>query len=153
MRALPFIEDGTVPVEQLDTYIKGIHQLFRKHQLHVAVWGHAGDGNLHVQPFLDLAQIGDRQKMFKVMDEYYALIVQLGGTTSGEHGDGRIRAPYLRYVYGSEVYAVMQKVKAIFDPYELLNPGVKFGSSLDDLKGSLRQEYTLGHLYNHLPRT
>jgi len=153
LRALPIIEDGVVPVDKLEIYIAGIYQLFKKHQLNVAVWGHAGDGNLHVQPFLDLAQIGDRQKLFRLMDEYYQFILKLGGTPAGEHGDGRLRTPYLPLVYGNDMYAVMQKVKLIFDPHNILNPGVKFGTSIDDLKTMLRQEYSLGHLYDHLPRT
>lgn len=153
LRAIPVIEDGVVPVKKLELYILGIYQLFKKYQLNVAVWGHAGDGNLHVQPFLDLAQIGDRQKLFRLMDEYYSFVVKLGGSTSGEHGDGRLRAPFLAQVYGKEVYEAMTKVKAAFDPYGILNPGVKFGTSLDDLKGSLRQEYSLGHLHQYLPRT
>lgn len=153
LRAVPVIEDGVVPVDKLEIYIAGIYQLFKKHHLNVAVWGHAGDGNLHVQPFLDLGQIGDRQKLFRLMDEYYRFIFKLGGTTAGEHGDGRLRAPYLPYVYGQDMYDVMQKVKQIFDPHNILNPGVKFDTGLDDLKGMLRQEYSLGHLYNHLPRT
>lgn len=153
LRAVPVIEDGVVPVDKLEIYIAGIYQLFKKHHLNVAVWGHAGDGNLHVQPFLDLAQIGDRQKLFRLMDEYYRFITKLGGTPAGEHGDGRLRAPYLAQAYGPEMYAVMQKVKGIFDPHNILNPGVKFDTSLDDLKGMLRQEYSLGHLYSHLPRT
>ncbi len=153
LRALPVIEDGIVPVDKLELYITGIYQLFKKHQLNAAVWGHAGNGNLHIQPFLDLAQIGDRQKLFRLMDEYYNFVVKLGGSTTGEHGDGRLRAPYLPLVYGPEMYAVLQKVKNVFDPYDILNPGVKFGTQLDDLKGMLRSEYSLGHLYNHLPRT
>ena len=153
LRAVPVIEDGVVPVDQLEVYIQGIYALFKKYQLNVAVWGHAGDGNLHVQPFLDLAQIGDRQKLFRLMDEYYELVVKLGGSTTGEHGDGRLRAPYLSLVFGKEMHEVMAKVKAAFDPYDTLNPGVKFGTTLDDLKGSLRQEYSLGNLHGHLPRT
>lgn len=153
LRAVPFIEDGVVPVDQLETYVTGIYALFAKYRLNVAVWGHAGDGNLHVQPFLDLGQIGDRQKLFKLADEYYALVIRLGGTTAGEHGDGRLRAPYLPYVYGQEMYEALAKVKQACDPHDILNPGVKFGTSPDELKGMLRQEYSLGHLYNHLPRT
>ncbi len=153
LRAVPVIEDGVVPVEKLELYILGIYQLFKKYQLNVAVWGHAGDGNLHVQPFLDLAQLGDRQKLFKLMDEYYDFVTKLGGSTSGEHGDGRLRAPYLKNVYGQEMYDVMAKVKSAFDPYNTLNPGVKFGTTFDDLKGQLRQEYSLGNLHHHLPRT
>jgi FAD/FMN-containing dehydrogenase len=153
LRAIPFIEDGVVPVAQFEAYITGIYELFRKYHLNVAIWGHAGDGNLHIQPFLDLSQVGDRQKVFKLADEYYSLVIKLGGTTSGEHGDGRLRAPFLPYVYGKEMYAVLRKIKECFDPHNILNPGVKFGTSTDDLKGMLRQEYSLGHLYNHLPRT
>lgn len=153
LRAIPVIEDGIVPVEKLELYITGIYQLFKKHQLNVAVWGHAGNGNLHIQPFLDLAQIGDRQKLFRLMDEYYSFVIKLGGSTTAEHGDGRLRAPYLAAVYGADMYAVLKKVKNVFDPYDILNPGVKFGTELDDLKAMLRSEYSLGHLYNHLPRT
>jgi FAD/FMN-containing dehydrogenase len=153
LRALPIIEDGVVPVDKLEIYIAGIYQLFKKYQLNVAIWGHAGDGNLHVQPFMDLAQIGDRQKLFRLMDEFYRFIFKLGGTSTGQHGDGRLRAPYLPYVYGQDMYDVMKKVKAVFDPYSILNPGVKFDTSLDDLKGMLRQEYSHGQVYNHLPRS
>lgn len=153
LRAVPVIEDGVVPPDQLEVYVTGIYQLFKKYQLNVAVWGHAGDGNLHVQPFLDLSQLGDRQKLFRLMDEYYRFVIKLGGTTSGEHGDGRLRAPYLPLVYGVEAYEVLQKVKSIFDPYNILNPGVKFDTTLDDLKTMLRQEYSLGNLHDHLPRT
>jgi len=153
VKAIPIIEDGVVPVEKLEEYVTGIYQLFKKHHLNVAVWGHAGDGNLHVQPFFDLAQIGDRQKVFKLMNEYYALVLGLGGSTTGEHGDGRLRAPYLRSVYGDDVYTLFLKVKQIFDPYDLLNPGVKFGTSLDDVKGLLRSEYSLGRLHHFSPHS
>lgn len=153
VRAIPFIEDGVVPVSQFEAYLMGIYDLFERYHLNVAVWGHAGDANLHIQPFLDLNQIGDRQKVFKLAEEYYALVISLGGTTTGEHGDGRLRAPYLPYVYGTDMYTVLRKIKEACDPHNILNPGVKFGTSTDDLKGMLRQEYSLGHLYSHLPRT
>lgn len=153
LRAIPIIEDGVVPPDKLDVYMRGIYQLFNKYHLNVALWGHAGDGNLHMQPFLDLSQIGDRQKAFKLMDEYYDFVISLGGSTTGEHGDGRLRAPYLERMYGSEVYAVFQKVKNIFDPYGILNPGVKLGTTIDDVKSMLRQEYSLAHLFQHSPRT
>jgi len=153
LKAIPIIEDGVVPVDQLEAFVTGVYQLFRKHHLRVAVWGHAGDGNLHVQPFLDLAQLGDRQKAFRLMDEYYALVLGLGGTTSGEHNDGRLRGPYLERLYGPEIYATFQKVKRIFDPHNMLNPGVKVNVTLDDVKPLLRSSYTVHHLYQHMPRT
>lgn len=153
LKAVPIIEDGVVPVDQLEAFVNGVYQIFQKHHLRVAVWGHVGDANLHVQPFLDLAQLGDRQKVFRLMEEYYALVLGLGGTTSGEHNDGRLRAPYLERQYGPEIYALFQKVKQIFDPHAMLNPGVKIDVTLDDIKPLLRSEYTVRHLYQHLPRS
>jgi FAD/FMN-containing dehydrogenase len=152
-RAVPIIEDAAVPPEQLRALIEGVYDLFKKNGLTPAIWGHAGDGNIHLAPYLNLAQVGDRQKAFRLMDEYYKLVVSLGGTTSGEHNDGRLRAPYLESVYGSEVFALFQKVKQIFDPYGTLNPGVKLGTSLDDLKAIIRPDYGLAHFYDHLPRS
>jgi FAD/FMN-containing dehydrogenase len=153
LKAVPIIEDGIVPSEKLGELMAGVYKLFSAAQLQVAVWGHAGDGNLHMQPFLDLAQLGDRQKAFKLIDEYYKLVISLGGSTSGEHNDGRLRAPYLEKLYGADVYALFQKVKTLFDPYGTLNPGVKIGVTLDDIKPLVRNEYSMNHLYDHMPRS
>lgn len=152
-RALPIVEDGAVPTEKFEAFLKGIYGIFDKNHLQAAVWGHAGDANLHIQPYLDLSQIGDRQTAFRVMDEYYKLVIELGGTTTGEQGDGRLRGPYLPKMYGPEVYELFRKVKAIFDPHGTLNPGVKVNVTIDDTKPLLRQEYSLGHLHQHLPRS
>lgn len=153
MKALPIIEDGVVPVQNFERYIKGVYEIFARHHLQAALWGHAGNANIHMQPFLDLSQIGDRQKAFKVIDEYYNMVIKLGGSTSGEHSDGRLRAPYLRQLYGEGIYTVLQKVKQIFDPYGTLNPGVKINVTLEDIKPLLRHEYSMDHLYGHLPRS
>jgi FAD/FMN-containing dehydrogenase len=152
-RALPIIEDGIVPMDRFKEYVEGVYALFKRHNLQAAVWGHAGDANLHIQPFLDLAQLGDRQMIFKLLDEYYALVISLGGSTSGEHNDGRLRGAYLEKLYGPDVYDLYRKVKQIFDPYNTLNSGVKINVALEDLKPLLRQEYSLDHLYQHMPRT
>lgn len=153
MKALPIIEDGIVPPERFREYLEGVYQLFTRNHLQVAIWGHAGDANLHMQPFLDLAQVGDRQKTFRIVDEYYNLVISLGGSTSAEHGDGRLRAPYLQKLYGDEVYSLFQKVKQIFDPYGTLNPGVKVNVTMDQVKPLLRNTYSMDHLYDHLPRS
>jgi FAD/FMN-containing dehydrogenase len=151
LKAVPVADDGIVPVDKLEDLIKGIYEIFGKAHLSVAIWGHAGDGQLHLRPFLDLSQLGDRQKAFRLMDEYTKLLTDLGGSTSGELGDGRLRGPYLERVYGAEVYSMFQKVKQIFDPHGTLNPGVKINVTVDDLKPLLRQEYTLYHMYQYLP--
>jgi FAD/FMN-containing dehydrogenase len=153
LKAVPIIEDGIVPPEKLQELINGVYKLFAAERLQIALWGHAGDGNIHMQPFLDLSQVGDRQKAFRIMDAYYQLVIGLGGSTSGEHGDGRLRAPFLQYVYGPDVYQLFEKVKQIFDPYGTLNPGVKVGVKLDDVKPLVRNNYTLNHLYDHMPHS
>lgn len=151
LKAVPVIDDGIVPVEKLESLLNGVYELFKRSHLSVAIWGHAGDGNVHLRPFLDLGQLGDRQKAFRLMDEYTQLLSQLGGSTSGEMGDGRLRGPYLEKLYGSEIYTVFQKVKQVFDPHGTLNPGVKVNITVDDAKSMMRQEYTLDHMYQHLP--
>jgi FAD/FMN-containing dehydrogenase len=152
-RALPIIEDGVVPVERFGEYLENVYKLFDTYKLKISIWGHAGDANLHMQPFLDLAQVGDRQKVFKIVDDYYRMIINMGGSTSGEHNDGRLRAPYLKELYGNDIYGLFQQVKQVFDPHSFLNPGVKMDVELDDIKPLLRQSYSIEHLSDHMPRT
>lgn len=152
-RAVPVIEDGIVPLGKFSEYIKGIHDLFEKHKLDVAIWGHAGDANLHVEPFLDLSKVGDRQKVFKIMDDYYELVLGLGGSTSGEHNDGRLRGSFLPAVYGEQMYELFKKVKKAFDPYGMMNPGVKVDATREEAINLLRKEYSVDHLLDHMPRS
>lgn len=151
-KALPIIEDGVVPKSRMSEYINRTYELFDKYDLDVAIWGHAGDANIHMQPFLDLSLVSDRQKAFKIMDEYYSMVIELGGSTSGEHNDGRLRAPYLEEMYGKDMYRLFERVKDIFDPNGILNPGVKIGVEKKDVASILRKEYSLDHLHDHMPR-
>lgn len=147
------IFDGSVPVDRLREYIKAVTKLFETNNLQAAFWGHAGDGMISVMPKLNVGQVGDRQKMFRLLDEYNKIIKSLHGTISSQAGDGRLRAPYLEQTLGTDVYNLYAKVKKIFDPYGTLNPGVKFGTSVDDIKQNIRSGYSLEHIYDHLPRS
>ncbi len=151
--ALPFIEDAAVPPEKFKLLLGGLYALLKKYRLEVAVWGHAGDANLHVQPLMDLSQLGDRQRLIKLMTEYNALVVKLGGTISAEHNDGRMRAPFMEMQHGEKMFELYVATKKLFDPYDILNPGVKFGTSLKDVVGSLRNSYSIDHLHDYLPYT
>lgn len=151
-RALPFIEDGVVPQTQLSELIRRSYELFAKYGLQAALWGHGGDGNLHIQPLLDLSNAGDRQTIFKLMDDYYQLIFELGGSTTAEHNDGRLRGPYMRQLYGNEMYELFRQVKDVFDPYGILNPGVKIDVDQDSVRKQLRHSYSIDHLYDHMPK-
>lgn len=152
-KALPIIEDGCVPVEKMGEFLDGVYKLLKKQNLEIAVWGHAGDANFHMQPFMDLSKAADRKKVFEVMDEFYALALSLGGTTAGEHNDGLLRAPYLEKLYGKEMYDLFRQVKKICDPRRIFNPRIKLDVSKKDLEGLLRHEYSMKHLYDHMPRT
>jgi FAD/FMN-containing dehydrogenase len=152
-KALPIIDDGVVPLDKLGQFIEGLYELCKKNHVAPALWGSAGDANVRLQPHLDLSQVGDRQKAFRLMDEYYKLVVSLGGTTTGSYNDGRLRAPYLQTLYGDEMYGVFQKVKQIFDPHSILNPGVKVNVKLEDVKPLIRNGYDHQHRYEHLPRS
>jgi len=152
-KAIPIIEDGIVPPERFAELLERVYGLFKTYNLDIAVWGHAGNANLHMQPFFDLSQIGDRQRVFKLMDDYYKIILELGGSITGEHNDGRLRAPYLKMQYGEEMYGLFERIKQIFDPFNTLNPGIKTGTTIQDLQPIMRQEYSMAHLYDHMPRT
>lgn len=151
-RAVPLL-DTAVPVDRVREYIEGLRALLEQLGIPVALWGHVGDGSVQLQPHLDLAQVGDRQKAFRIIEEAQHLAVSMGGTMSALAGDGRLRTPYLERMYGAEVYALLQKVKKIFDPYGTLNAGVKFDTTTEDLKAMLRPDFGLEHVYDHLPRS
>lgn len=149
-KAIPLTDGIMVPLDRLREYFDAVYAMFGTLGLKPAVWGHIGIGALTIQPHLNLAQVGDRQKAFKLMEEHYNLVISLGGTIGSE---GRLRAPSVESMYGVGVYDLLKKVKQIFDPYGTLNPGVKFGTSTDDVKAMLRSDYSFEHLYDHLPRS
>jgi FAD/FMN-containing dehydrogenase len=152
-QALPIVNDAVVPPEQFMELIKGIYDICKNYQLTPALWGQAGDANVSFFPFLDVGQLGDRQKLFRLLDEYYSLVIDLGGSISAEEGDGRLRAPYIEKMYDADIYQLFGKIKQIFDPYNIMNPGVKLGSSIEDNKAILRNSYSLAGKHNYLPRS
>lgn len=150
-KALPIIEDGVVPLEVMPQFLEEAYKLFKKYDLEIAVWGHAGNGNFHMQPFMNLDVAADRKRVFELMNDFYRMVIEMGGSTCGEHNDGRIRAPYLKRLYGEQLYEIFAEVKKIFDPLDILNPGVKIGVKMQDLPKQLRKEYSMNHLAEHLP--
>lgn len=151
--SVPVIEDVAVPHGALPNLLKEADKLFHEYHLALAVWGHAGDANVHVYPSFDLSKAADKQRMIKLMSDYYKLVVSLGGTISGEHNDGRLRAPFVRMQVGDDLVNLFTKLKKGFDPHGVLNPGVKTGVELKDVVEMMRKEYSLAHLTEHLPRT
>jgi len=122
-RPVPFIEDVSVENDKLAEYIAGLQKIGKKIDIAMSFYGHAGDGELHIRPYLDLGEQGDIEKMTRIADEVFPLAWSLGGTVSGEHAVGLVRAAFLRRQYGDEFYNLLCGIKKIFDPNGLLNPG------------------------------
>ncbi len=152
-RALPIIDDAVVPGSQLGALLTGIDEMMqRNNQFVFAVSGSTLSGVVHVLPHLDISQIGDRQKAFRMLDEFYKLVISLGGSMSADHGDGRLRGALLSYQYGERAVELFTSIKTIFDPFNIMNPGVKIGSTLDGIKPLLRTNYAARQNLQYMPR-
>jgi FAD/FMN-containing dehydrogenase len=123
-RSLQVIEDGCVPIERMSEYIRTVRRAAAERNLPVVMFGHAGDGHIHVNLLPNVTQRDWEQAVVSLMEEVTDAIIRLGGTPSGEHGDGRLRAGLLDRVYGPEVTELFRLVKQSFDPLGILNPGI-----------------------------
>lgn len=136
-RSMQVIEDGCVPLPALGDYVRTVRDTARKLELTVVIFGHAGDGNVHVNVLPELARPDWPARIETLYREVNQAAIRLGGTISGEHGDGRLRAPLLESLYGAEITGLFRRVKTAFDPLGIFNPGVKLadgGSPLQQLK-------------------
>lgn len=126
-RKTSFIEDVCVPVKRLPAYIKGLRAILERNGIRFSLYGHAASGNIHCATFVDLTDLHQYRLVDTVATEVYDLAIELGGTLSGEHGDGFVRTPFLERLYGTDVFALFRTVKEIFDPQFILNPGKIIG--------------------------
>ena len=124
LRSVQFIEDSVVPLEQVPAYLEGLDALLEENSLEAVVFGHLGDGNLHVNPLVDVRRSGWRKEMAILLERTAELVASLDGTLTGEHGDGRIRAPYLPRIWGKRWEEAFRQVKRALDPADVFNPGV-----------------------------
>ena len=120
-----FIEDSVVPPPAFARYLEGLERILLDARLDAVVFGHAGDANVHTNPLLDLAQPDWVSRARSVLAEVTELVRALGGTLSGEHGDGRLRAPLLPRIWPAPIVKAFREVKDTLDPRGTLNPGVK----------------------------
>ena len=126
-RALPFIEDVTVHPSEVPAYVDFLQKLFDREKIEAVMYGHVGDGNIHARPLLDPKDRDDLRTMQRLYDEVSGYVRGIRGSMSGEHGDGLLRTPYLREMYGETVYSLFSLVKNAFDPGGVMNPGKKVG--------------------------
>jgi FAD/FMN-containing dehydrogenase len=125
LKSMQFIEDAAVPPEQLAPYVRGVRKALEERGIKGVIFGHAGDAHVHVNPLIDCSDESWRKTVEDVLEEVTELVSRLGGTLSGEHGDGRLRTPLMDRVWHHESRELFKIVKESFDPTGILNPGVK----------------------------
>ncbi len=135
----PFVDDIIVHPDHLPEFLPQLNALFApyKNDMTYTIAGHAGDGNFHIIPLMDLSNARVRKIIPVLMDAVYALVIRYKGSITAEHNDGIIRTPYLEAMYGKEICALFAETKRIFDPNTIFNPHKKVGGT---------KEYAFAHI-------
>lgn len=123
-RSLQVIEDGCVPLAALGAYVAGLRDGAARHGIPVVIFGHAGDGHVHVNALPDTTRAGWHAALHALFEDVTGLLQRLGGVPAGEHGVGRLRAGVLERFYGPDVMRLFAGVKRAYDPLSIFNPGV-----------------------------
>jgi Fe-S oxidoreductase len=123
-RPAAFVEDTAVAPERLNDYVARFGEILERHGLDAGFYGHCSVGCLHIRPYVDVSDPAQVETLGAVAREVVELVGEFDGVNSSEHGDGRIRSAFNPLIFGDELYGAMRKVKGIFDPHNLLNPGV-----------------------------
>ncbi|MFC1855284.1 FAD-binding oxidoreductase [Thermodesulfobacteriota bacterium] len=119
-------EDIVVPCDKLPDAVKMVRTLAKKYDLNIVTFGHAGDGNIHVNTMIDDRNADEVERAKKAVHELFENVIALNGSISGEHGVGTAKAPYLSLELGALEIDLMKRIKSLFDPNNILNPGKIF---------------------------
>ena len=120
---LPFVEDTAVSPHVLPDFVRRFDSIVRKHGTEAGYYGHASVGCLHIRPLINLKNQEGIDRMVAISDEISDLVLEFGGSMSGEHGDGLVRSGYNEKMFGSQIYQAFRDVKTAFDPKKIMNPG------------------------------
>jgi FAD/FMN-containing dehydrogenase/Fe-S oxidoreductase len=123
-KPVAFVEDAAVPPQRLEEFLKRFEQIVANHQTWACYYGHASVGCMHIRPAIDIKDENDLEKMKSIADQVADLVVELGGSISGEHGDGLSRSGFLEKMYGQDLVKLFEEFKKTWDPHGILNPGV-----------------------------
>jgi len=122
-KAVACIEDTAVALQDLPSYINEFTALMKQYDQKAVYYAHAGAGELHLRPVLDLKRQEDVQFFRKITTDVAHLVKKYGGSFSGEHGDGIVRAEFIALQIGKKNYQLLKEIKSVFDPHNILNPG------------------------------
>lgn len=121
-KAVPVIEDTAVDVNDLPFYIRDFNEILKKHGLYSVHYAHAGSGEIHLRPIINL-KTEEGNRLFRVIAEEIATLVKkYNGSLSGEHGDGRLRGEFIRQMVGEKNYRLLKEIKKAWDPHSIFNP-------------------------------
>jgi FAD/FMN-containing dehydrogenase len=119
------IEDTVVNPNVLCDYTHFLLQKYNDNKLDYVIYGHAGNGNLHTRPVVDIESPRELELFDSIADEVFTKVISYGGTITGEHGDGMARTKYIEFMYGLQIVSIFQQIKKLFDPKFIMNPGKK----------------------------
>lgn len=122
IRPLPFIEDVAIPPDALKDFYSQAQRALQRNEVTASLYSHAASGQIHMRPFLPFPRHVDATRMAAISRDIFEIALSVGGTVSGEHGNGIARSGYVEQQYGP-LYPVFQQIKSLFDPEGLLNPG------------------------------
>ncbi len=121
-KAVPVIEDTAVDVDDLPAYIHEFNEILTRHGLHAVHYAHAGSGELHLRPIINLKTEEGNRLFRTIAEEVATLVKKYNGSLSGEHGDGRLRGEFIRQMVGEKNYKLLQEIKRSWDPHNIFNP-------------------------------
>jgi len=126
LKPTTILEDATVPRSEIANMVKAINEIAKKHNVTICTFGHAGDGNLHPTCPTDVRDKEEMKRVDAAFADIFAKAIELGGTITGEHGVGMMKAPFLEWKLGIEGILIMRAIKQSFDPHNIMNPGKIF---------------------------
>ncbi|WP_108670201.1 glycolate oxidase subunit GlcD [Peribacillus acanthi] len=126
LKPTTILEDATVPRSEIAKMVAAINQIAEKYNVKICTFGHAGDGNLHPTCPTDARDHDEMERVEAAFAEIFEAAIDLGGTITGEHGVGMMKAPYLEWKLGAEGMTIMRAIKTSFDPNNIMNPGKVF---------------------------
>jgi len=143
---ISFIEDTAVPTDNLADYVADFQDVLEEQDTFASFYAHAGPGCMHMRPLVDTKSPAGLNQFEAISDAVTDLVVEYGGSVSGEHGDGRARTQWNRKLYGEDVWSLFRDVKTAFDPDWLLNPGTVCGDHdmTEHLRFSPEYEFDAG---------